>query len=83
MRVGVEQRRAEARPRLERRRIGPAQARPSRRSRRTSEKPFECNAGRGEAEHDVAGREIAARQQLVALDRADGKAGEVVVAACR
>ena len=38
------------------------------------------NAARGEAEDDVARREIAARQDPVALDRADGEAGEVVVA---
>ncbi len=35
---------------------------------------------RGEAEHDVAGRYRAAVDRGAALDRADGKAGEIVVA---
>ena len=44
-------------------------------------KAVRMHAGGGEADHDVARRDIVARQQRVALDGADGKAGEVIVAA--
>ncbi len=37
-------------------------------------------AARGEAEHDVARRDVGPRQQLVALGRADREAREIVVA---
>ena len=47
---------------------------------RTSEKPFEWTPEEGEPEQHVAGRDIGARQQLGALYRADGEAGEVIVA---
>ena len=39
------------------------------------------NAGGGEAENNVAFGDIAARQHLAALDRADGEAREIVVVA--
>ena len=38
------------------------------------------HAGGGEADHHVARRDIVARQRAAALDGADGKAGEIVVA---
>ena len=43
-------------------------------------KAVRMHARRREAEHDVARRDVRARQQLVALGRADRKAGEIVVA---
>ena len=80
MRVGV----SSAAPRLcarrERRGIGPAEPRLLD-DAADQRKAVRMKAGRGEAEHDVAGREVAARQKPLALDRADGEAGEVVVAA--
>jgi len=45
--------------------------------RRTSEKPLECSPL--EAENDVARRDSGAGQHRVALDGADGEAGEVVI----
>src|SRR5690606_5251148 len=38
------------------------------------------NAGAGEAEQNVAGRDLLARQLLAAFNRADAEAGEVVIA---
>ena len=49
--------------------------------RRTSEKPLECTPDDGRPISDIAGGDIAARQDLVAFDGADGEAGEIVVAA--
>ena len=48
--------------------------------RRTSEKPFECTPEEATPSRTSPGVDIAARQQRAALGRADGKAGEIVVA---
>ena len=39
------------------------------------------HARRGQAENDVAGGDIGARQQPAALDGADGKAGKIIILA--
>ena len=38
------------------------------------------HAGRRQAEQTIARRDVRPRQQLAALDRADGEAGEIVIA---
>ena len=43
-------------------------------------KSVRMDAGRGKADHQVACRDIVARQQIRAIDRSDGKAGEIVIA---